>query len=187
MAQPIGGRFILGGRGRNLWRNTLGEIEVVLSNARANIPPSHPQLVWQNSCDRDCDYRDHDDVKDDSGNEADNNDDDTADDDDEDDDEDEADNTDDVGDADDDSPTTKTTATTTTTTTTPIRATTTTKTTTKPSQTQCVWKGFDMRARRPRACAPHGIFCKGLCPPGMRANVVERDRRTREWCRRRPI
>ena len=26
------------------------ELEVVISNARANIPPSHPQLVWQNSC-----------------------------------------------------------------------------------------------------------------------------------------
>ena len=23
-------------------------------------------------------------------------------------------------------------------------------------------KDFDMRARRPRACAPHGIFCKGF-------------------------
>ena len=31
-------------------QSTFDELEVVLSNARANIPPSHPQLVWQNSC-----------------------------------------------------------------------------------------------------------------------------------------
>jgi hypothetical protein len=35
-------------------------------------------------------------------------------------------------------------------------------------KTHCVWQDFDMRARRPRACALRLIFCKGWWPSQAR-------------------
>ena len=71
------------------------DIDVVLSTARANIPPSHPQLGRKTSSDRDCDYpmglsNDTDDDDDADGDGDDDTRDDKRDDEDEDDDDDDA-------------------------------------------------------------------------------------------------